>query len=128
MLHTTWDTAEIGRMGEEAAVAHLRRQGLRIVARNWREGHYELDIVAERWGVLHFVEVKTRRAEGLTTPEAAITEQKSRSLHRAATAFLAYRRNLYAGYELQFDVVSVHHDGGRVTAVEWVENAIEPHW
>jgi len=66
-------SADTGRRGEQAAVDYLRRAGFAILERNWRSGRYELDIVARRWDELHFIEVKTRRAGGLTTPEEAIT-------------------------------------------------------
>ena len=67
-------SADTGRRGEQAAVDYLRRVGFAILERNWRSGRYELDIVARRWDELHFIEVKTRRAGGLTTPEEAITQ------------------------------------------------------
>ncbi len=128
MEQTAHLQAVIGRLGEEAAITHLRSKGLRIVARNWREGSYELDIIAERWGVLHFVEVKTRQVESLTTPEEAVTFKKSRSLHRAASAFLARNRSRYEGYDVQFDLVAVRHASTTITAVDWIENAIESNW
>ena len=77
-------TAETGRAGERAAAEYLRRAGYEICALNWRSGRYELDIVARKAGIVHFVEVKTRRAGSLTPPEAAVTPQKFRALTRAA--------------------------------------------
>lgn len=77
-------TAETGRAGERAAVEYLRGAGYEICALNWRSGRYELDIVARKAGIVHFVEVKTRRAGSLTPPEAAVTPQKFRALTRAA--------------------------------------------
>ena len=43
--------AETGRAGERAATEYLRRAGYEICALNWRQGRYELDIVACREGV-----------------------------------------------------------------------------
>ena len=80
--------AETGRAGERAATEYLRRTGYEICALNWRQGRYELDIVACREGVLHFVEVKTRRSGSLTPPEAAVTQRKFRALSRAAACYL----------------------------------------
>ena len=78
-------TQHTGRQGEEAAARWLLDHGFTLLHRNWRQGHYELDIVAARKGTLHFIEVKTRRAGGLTTPEEAITPRKFASLNRHST-------------------------------------------
>jgi len=51
----------IGRAGEDAAARHLARRGWRIVARRWRGGGGELDLVARRAGVLAVCEVKVHR-------------------------------------------------------------------
>ena len=95
--------AETGRAGERAATEYLRRAGYEICALNWRQGRYELDIVALRDGVLHFVEVKTRREGSLTPPEAAATQRKFRALSRAASCYLRT-----AGWEgeVQFDLAA----------------------
>ena len=99
-------TAETGRMGERAAAEFLRRAGYEICALNWRSGRYELDIVARKGDFVHFVEVKTRRADGLTPPEAAVTPQKFRALTRAALRYMACTGE---EREAQFDPVSYTH-------------------
>ena len=74
-----------GRAAEDAAAAALLRSGYRVLARNCRTPHGEIDIVAERKGALVFVEVKARRAGGLAgTPEDALTRAKLRRVARAA--------------------------------------------
>lgn len=91
------ERGRIGRLGEEATISHLRRLGYEICARNWRSGSYEIDIVARRYDVLHIIEVKTRQADGLTTPEEALTEDKIRSLHRAARIYMGVYARRYEG-------------------------------
>ena len=97
-------TQHTGRQGEEAAARWLLDHGFTLLHRNWRQGHYELDIVAARKGTLHFIEVKTRRRDGLTPPEQALDSHKRRALVRAANAYLT--ENPFAG-EVQFDLIAV---------------------
>ena len=111
--------------GERAAVEYLRRAGYEIRALNWRQGRDELDIVASREGVLHFVEVKTRRAGSLTPPEAAATQRKFRALSRAAVCYLSTVR--WEG-EVQFDLAAAEVAGDGSIRVELIENALEYNW
>lgn len=118
-------TAETGAAGEQAAAEWLREEGYAIHAVNWRSGRYELDLVAERDGILHIVEVKTRRSGSLTPPEAAATRRKFHALTRAATHYLGV-----SGWrgEVQFDLLAAErHDDGRIT-LELIENAFESNW
>ncbi|GHV01643.1 UPF0102 protein [Bacteroidia bacterium] len=118
------DKAQIGANGERLAVEYLAGRGFRIAHTNWRKGRYELDIVAERDGVVHFVEVKCRKDHGLTTPEEAITPAKFAALTRAAEA---YMEEHHVDGEVQFDLVAVEHLGRRWT-VRYIPNAMQSHW
>lgn len=117
--------AETGRAGERAAVERLRREGYDICAINWRQGRYELDIVARRDGVLHFVEVKTRQAGSLTPPEAAATRRKFRALTQAAACYL---RTVRWDGETQFDLASAEVAADGSIRVELIEDALEYNW
>lgn len=103
----------IGSAGEDAAVDWLRTEGFYICERNWRAGRYEIDIIAQRWNEVHFVEVKTRRSQGWIAPEQAVDAAKLRSLRRAAAAYLS--RHRMSQYEIRFDLIAVetHDDGQR---------------
>lgn len=122
------EAARTGRLGEEAVADALRRGGFEIVARNWRDGRYELDIVARRGAELHFVEVKTRRTGSLTAPEEALTPRKRRALRRAVETFVAASGDRYADYDLRFDLAAVHRDPEGGLGIEWFADAIEFGW
>lgn len=77
------------RAGEQAAADLLRRSGLREVARNWRQGRHELDLVCFDGEVLVFVEVRTRARGGMVSPEESLTPAKRRHFAAAARAYLA---------------------------------------
>ena len=118
-------TAETGREGERLAVDWLRRRGYIIHELNWRNGRYEIDIIASRGGVLHFVEVKTRKYSSLTAPEEAVTEQKLRAMRRAATAYMAQHHSML---EPKFSLVAVEMVGDRVETLRFVEDALQYSW
>ena len=62
------ESHDLGRWGEELAAAELTRRGWIVLARNYRLGHREIDLIARRGAVVAFVEVKTRAGAGSATP------------------------------------------------------------
>lgn len=117
-------TQEIGGWAERVAAEYLTGMGFIVRHRNWRSGRYELDIVAEKDGFLHFVEVKCRRRGALTAPEDAVTPAKFEALRKAAEAYIAtYGIDL----EPQFDVVAVEYEGDRFE-VRYIPGAMTQGW
>lgn len=113
--------AEIGARGEDIATEWLRQHGFYIVERNWRVGRYEMDIIAEHYDTMHFVEVKTRRQGGWQSGYDSIDEQKRRSLRRAAMAYRAMHR---LRHNIEFDLLAITVDDNGSTMVDFVENII----
>lgn len=118
-------TKVTGDRGEMIATDYLRRNGFLICARNWRRGRYEIDIVAQKWGVTHFVEVKTRAAGAMVSPEEAVTETKAGALRHAAEAYLAMTRTRG---DVEFDLVAVDMFPDGTHEVRYVANAVEIGW
>ncbi|MBQ4615991.1 MAG: YraN family protein [Mailhella sp.] len=114
--------AKTGAEGENAAADHLSRMGWKILARNWRSGHLELDIVAEEQGTLVFVEVKTRTESGLQRPYEALTPTKKERLCRAAQAWIAAHSAW--SRPCRFDLVCVTSRAGTYQT-ELIRNVIE---
>ncbi|MGH7045659.1 MAG: YraN family protein [Stellaceae bacterium] len=93
-----------GKRAEWLCVWHLRLHGWRIVARGWRCPAGELDIVAQRRGVLAIIEVKSRGE--LAVAAAALPPRQRRRVTRAAEAFLSAHPQ-FATATLRFDLMLV---------------------
>ncbi|MDT5073553.1 MAG: putative endonuclease, partial [Mycobacterium sp.] len=117
----TWTRAEIGALGEQLAVEHLRSRGLQVLARNWRCRHGELDVIAAdvTAGVVVFVEVKTRTSDRFGGVEQAVTPQKVRRLRRLAGAWLAAQSDSWP--QVRIDVVGVRIGRGPIPEITHVE-------
>ena len=123
------DRPTVGRRGEEEASSYLARLGHRILARNWRSGHLELDIITLLGSELHFVEVKSRVAPVMAEPERNVGRTKQRRMVAAAQAFLHGddRKDLPADLEIFFDVMSVVFYGtGAEFDIEYYPKAFVP--
>ena len=95
----------LGRDAEDAAARFLERAGLRVVERNVRFQHGELDLVCHDGDLWVFVEVKCRRASWGDAPSAAVSWRKQRRLVRLAQHYLKWRR--LGDPPCRFDVVAV---------------------
>ena len=108
-----------------AAAKFLRRNGYKILLRNFRSGKAEVDIVARHKDWLVFVEVKTRKTEEFGAPSEAVDREKQRNLSKAALDYL--RRLGYPRILFRFDVVEVVQRKGirRPDDIRIIENAFD---
>lgn len=114
--------SDLGRLGEELAATYLMRNGFRILQRNWnRYNGYELDIVAYKGGVLHFVEVKTRSSEILSSPFDAIDNDKMVHIYSAIQHYFRYFR-LSDSYPWVFDAVGVVYENENKYSIDFRED------
>ena len=98
---------ELGKSGEDLAVAELERLGYAILARRYRTRHGEIDIVAGDGDTIVFVEVKTRTTAEFGAAAEALTFAKQRRLTSMAVDYLA--RNRLTNRPCRFDVVAIDH-------------------
>lgn len=117
--------AQTGIRGENIATDYLRKEGFLICTRNWRQGRYEIDIVAQRAGLTHIIEVKTRRAGSLLQPEQTINSTKVAALHKAAAAYIA--QNRIVG-EIEFDLVAIDIFPDQSFDIRFIPNIAEMGW
>ena len=96
---------EVWTRGEVTAKRYLEAKGYKILAENFAGKMGEIDLVAEKGGVVVFVEVKARETLAYGEPIEAVTPQKVRKIALTAQQFLVAKRLL--GKPVRFDVVEV---------------------
>jgi len=95
---------DIGKKGEELAKHFLVQSGFNILEKNWRYRRLEVDFIAVKSEVVHFVEVKTRTSEHMGRPEDLVTDAKMESLIEASEVYTE-QNPLYE--RVQFDILSI---------------------
>ncbi len=112
----------VGRRGEEIAADHLQRMGYKILERNYRTRHAEIDLIAKHRGALVFVEVKSRRSLRFGDPKWSLTPAKRRKISMAALTYLKQQDALNC--RARFDVVTLQQRSGNLH-IEVIDNAFE---
>ena len=93
-----------GKTGETLGVAWLRERGYVIKEQNWRHSRWEVDAIAEKETVLHFIEIKTRRSKKFGLPEERVGNKKIQNLINAAEEYLHLNPQWK---RIQFDILSI---------------------
>ena len=108
--------------GENLAKEYLVSKGYVILENNFRTPHGELDLIAEKGGVLVFVEVKTRSSHYFGYPEQAITKRKQSFMKSAAEYYFSSHENTPMTW--QFDVISIENKTSGDPVITHFENVI----
>ncbi len=97
---------ELGRKGEELTVAYLKRKGFTILEQNWRVQHLEVDIIACKDEVLHFIEVKTRKKNSFIHARESLSYKKQKNLARAVEHWFSLNPQNSMPAQLDFIAIS----------------------
>ena len=108
----------VGRRGEAQAADYLRRRGYRIIEAGYRSRYGEIDLIAEKRGIVAIVEVKTRSGDRFAQALEAVDGPKRRRIRLTALQWLAKQER---EPQLRFDVIEVY-PGGKINHIE---NAFE---
>ena len=110
-----------GNKGEDYACGFLIEKNFKIIERNYRYGHGEIDIITYDHDVLVFVEVKTRKNLEFGPPISAISKSKQRQIRKIAEAYLVDKN--ITDTDCRFDVVGVLLRGNEQAEIEHILNA-----
>ncbi len=103
-----------GRKGEELAVRYLEQRGCTVLARNYRAGRGEVDIIVRTDDRIGFVEVKSWKVYGMDSLEYAVDQRKQAKIISASRKFLA-DDSRYDGLQIGYDLLFVDGSGGTIT-------------
>lgn len=101
---------------EDLCAELLRASGMRVLERNWRCRHGEIDLIAEERGTLVFAEVRMRSSEAFGGAAESVTQAKRARVIAAARLYLSRKPESAC----RFDVFLVGVDNLRI---EWIRNA-----
>jgi putative endonuclease len=113
---------ELGEKGEDIALRFLKKRRYRILERNYRCRHGEIDIIARQGKTLAFIEVKTRSSENMYHPFEQIHWRKQRQISKVALSYLIHKR--LENSEARFDVVGILVHPDKVS-VELIKDAFD---
>ena len=105
-----------GARAEDLCAELLRASGMRLLERNWRCRHGEIDLIAEEGGTVVFAEVRQRSSSGFGGAAESITSAKRDRLLAAARLYLSLRPEAHC----RFDVFLVE---GEPRQVRWIRDA-----
>lgn len=113
---------ELGQRGEAIACQYLEKKGYKILARRFRYGRSEIDIIAQKGSLLVFIEVKTRHNSYFGYPEEAVNQTKRKKLKMVAAGFLSQSKKRFK--ECRFDILSIIYKSEKDYQINHFENAL----
>ncbi len=98
------NTKQKGSQYEQIAREYLSQQGYIIITSNYRYKHCEIDIIARKDDIIHFIEVKFRKDNSYGYPESFVTQAQQQRIKSAAEQFLEDNN---IDTTIVFDIISI---------------------
>lgn len=125
MILAKMQKKELGKKGEEMAIQFLKKNGYRILGRNYVCKMGEMDIIAREKDTLVFIEVKTRTSTTFGPPQLAVNPSKQMQLSKVALNFLKEKQLEDA--RARFDVVAILLKA-KGEEIELIKDAFDLKW
>ncbi len=134
MMQKYTEKQKIGKIGEDIAVKYLKNKGFDVLDRNYLKKYGEIDIVATKRKIIHFIEVKSVSRETHVDNVSCVTDNYRpednihlQKLKRLARTIQAYLLEKYPKGEPKwlFDVITVSLDiENKKARVKFLEDII----
>ena len=113
---------EFGKLAEDLAADFLAKKGYKILVRNFRFQHHEIDIVSEFQDLIVVTEVKSRSYDTLIEPQEAVNKKKIKSIVQTADFFMTDNQ---IDKEVRFDIITVLPDKTGALQITHIEDAFQ---
>ena len=110
----------LGKKGEALAEQYLKRKGFRILKRNYRYGHKEIDLIGKDGNTIVFVEVKAGRSKSFGAPQLRVDVKKQKNLIEVANDFI--QKENITDCDFRFDVLAIRYERDR-EEIDHIKNA-----
>lgn len=110
---------QLGKLGEELAVAFLQKKGYTVLETNWTFQKAEIDIIAQKENVLAVVEVKTRSSIEFGLPQDFVKPKKIQLLVKAVNEYVMSNDLDVA---VRFDIIAIFKEN-KDYKIEHIEDA-----
>ena len=110
---------ELGKEGEDVAVAFLQQAGYAILQRNYVFQKAEIDIIAQKGNILVAIEVKTRSSVAFGLPQDFVTPKKIQLLVKAMNEYVT---SYDIDADIRFDIIAIHK-GAKGYEIDHLEDA-----
>jgi len=114
---------DVGNLGEQIAQKHLIDKKYCILAKGWRWGKGEIDIICQQADCLVFVEVKTLSNNVFGFPEQNVSPKKQQLMYQLATEYM-YQQNYEQEFRFDIIAITLHPQ----LSIRHFEDAFFPNW
>lgn len=108
--------SDTGKTGEETACRYLKKEGYKIIEKNFRCRYGEIDIIAGDKNVLCFIEVKSRKKSDFALPEEYVDKRKQKKLIKTSLVYMTKTNDNES--DKRFDVISVDLESGKCRRIK----------
>jgi putative endonuclease len=113
--------AILGKYGEHKTSIFLKKRGYKLLQKNWRNKHGEIDLIAKDRNCLVFIEVRTRNEKALVTGVHTISQHKKQVLKKTAYAYMNLLKQKPDHW--RFDVSEVtYHQTSKKIEIQYTES------
>lgn len=108
-----------GKAAEQLACDYLKKNGLKLIEKNFHSRYGEIDLIMQHQNTLVFIEVRYRKNQNYGGAKESVTPCKQKKIQKTA---LYYMQTKGHEFNARFDVIAMGGENKNLN-IEWIKNA-----